>query len=178
MDLTLFKFSEQGMYIDKSYEDWLKMFNPTYKRQAYSENAIKLIKKHESFYAFPVPIKNDNCVVGYKHITGRLHFRKQMDKELAEEFLKNDLDKLETKINQLELELTQNQFDAIISYVFDLGIHSFIKSVGYQNIIKGDMKQAAKDLFCLPERGCNGKSESYWKRRKDEMELFTNKKNV
>lgn len=43
----------------------------------------------------------------------------------AEEMLKQDLAKAESAVNALGVEFTQNQFDALVSFCFNVGVEAF-----------------------------------------------------
>lgn len=53
----------------------------------------------------------------------------------AEEFLKSDIKPIERLLNGMGINYTQNQFDALTSWIFNLGEGNFKKSTMYKNIV-------------------------------------------
>ena len=43
----------------------------------------------------------------------------------ADAFLKQDIQKAEAEVNRIDAELTQEQFDALVSFVFNVGTQAF-----------------------------------------------------
>lgn len=94
-----------------------------------SENGIKLIKRLEGIKTTAYkPTPKDVWTIGYGHTDGV----KQGDTitmEKATEYLKQDIQVYENAINTLvKVPLTQNQFDALVSFVFNIGVGAFKKS--------------------------------------------------
>ncbi len=90
----------------------------------------------------------------------------------AEEYLKNDLVKFENAINKLvKVPLTQNQFDALASFTYNLGEANLSSSTLLKKLNAKDYKGAAAEFLKWNKAG--GKILSgLIKRRKAEMELF------
>lgn len=64
--------------------------------------------------------------------------------ETAEEILYKDLVEFENSINSLKLQFNQNQFDSLVSFIFNLGFGSLIKSTLLRRIKgeSGDISEA------------------------------------
>lgn len=92
-----------------------------------SSKGIELIKKHEglSLTAYLCPAKV--LTIGYGH-TGGVKSGDVITEAQAEEFLRADLNNAEQAIIRERLNINQNQFDALVSFVFNVGIGSFQKS--------------------------------------------------
>lgn len=93
-----------------------------------SGNAIKLIKEFEGcrYRAYDCPA--GVCTIGYGHTDG-VYSGMTITQEDAERFLMQDVEKIEKAINQaLLVKINQNQFDALVSFVFNIGIQAFYKS--------------------------------------------------
>lgn len=90
----------------------------------------------------------------------------------AEQYLRNDLIKFENAVNRLvKVTLTQNQFDALISFTYNLGETNLNSSTLLKKLNSKDYKGAAKEFLRWNRAGgriLNG----LVKRRKAEMELF------
>ena len=91
-----------------------------------SSKGIELVKRHEGLKltAYLCPAKV--WTIGYGH-TGGVKSGDVITKAQAEEFLRADLNNAERPVNQQRLNINQNQFDALVSFVFNLG------SVNFQN---------------------------------------------
>lgn len=92
-----------------------------------SSKGIELIKKHEglSLTAYLCPAKV--LTIGYGH-TGGVKSGDVITEAQAEEFLRADLNNAEQAIIRERLNINQNQFDALVSFVFNIGIGNFQKS--------------------------------------------------
>ena len=92
-----------------------------------SSNGIELIKEHEKLrlkaYLDAVGIPT----IGYGHTKG-VKIGQTITEDQAIEFLKEDLSVAENAINKQNLSLNQNQFDALVSFVFNVGTGSFQSS--------------------------------------------------
>lgn len=102
-----------------------------------SYNAIKLIKQFEGcrYRAYDCPA--GVCTIGYGHTDG-VYSGMTISHEDAERFLMQDIEKIEKAINQsVFVSLNQNQFDALVSFVFNIGISAFYKSTLLQKLNLG-----------------------------------------
>ena len=73
--------------------------------------------------------ENGNMLKGKEALEKVLKTYKPMTKEEAiEDFINTDLLKYEKQINSLNLNLTQYQFDALVSFIYNLGFGSLLKS--------------------------------------------------
>jgi lysozyme len=92
-----------------------------------SDKGIAIIKESEGLKltAYKCPAGIDT--IGYGH-TGNVAVGEKITEATAEELLKNDLKTFEKSVNDLHLPLSQNQFDAIISFCYNLGFYTFINS--------------------------------------------------
>ncbi len=147
-----------------------------------SQNGINLLKKLEGckLYAYDDMTGKKvgiNCVckgtltIGIGH-TGNDVFKGQViTEEQAENLLKIDIKKTENTINYcVEIDLTQNQFDSLCCFVFNIGCNAFKKSTMLKLLNKG-RTQEASNCFKNWHRA-NGKPHVLDNRRKQECELF------
>lgn len=92
-----------------------------------SNNGIELIKRHEGLrleaYLDPVGIPT----IGYGHTKG-VKMGQKITEGQAGQFLIEDLTIAEKEVNRHKLNINQNQFDALVSFTFNLGIGSFRNS--------------------------------------------------
>lgn len=96
-----------------------------------SQKGIDLIKQFEgvSLKAYPDPgTGGEPWTIGYGH-TGGVKKGDVVTQAQAEELLRKDLIKFETGVsNVLTVETTQNQFDAMVSLAYNIGLGNFTKS--------------------------------------------------
>lgn len=90
----------------------------------------------------------------------------------AEQYLRNDLITFENALNQLvKVPLNQNQFDALVSFTYNLGETNLRSSTLLKKLNAKDYKGAAAEFLKWNKAG--GKvMNGLVKRRKAEMELF------
>lgn len=92
-----------------------------------SDKGIELIKRYEgcklSAYKDSVGIPT----IGYGHIKG-VKIGQTITQAQADALLKSDLLPVEKYINGIGAELTQNEFDALCSFCFNLGTGALAKS--------------------------------------------------
>lgn len=90
----------------------------------------------------------------------------------AEQYFSNDLVKFENSVNSLvKVSLTQNQFDALVSFAYNVGATNFSNSTLLKKLNANDYKGAAAEFPKWNKAG--GKvMNGLTKRRNAEMELF------
>ena len=90
----------------------------------------------------------------------------------AEERLTRDLEDAERCVNNaLSVTLTDNQFSALVSFVFNLGCGAFKGSTLFKRLQAGDIPGAAKE-FEKWNKGGGKVLQGLVTRRKAEMDLF------
>lgn len=92
----------------------------------------------------------------------------------AERFLRQDLKRFEDAISTLvKVSLTPNQFSALVSFVYNVGINAFKNSTLLRKLNQKDYKGAANELLRWDK--VNGKPLlGLTKRRIAEKDLFEN----
>lgn len=93
-------------------------------------------------------------------------------KEQAEQYLKTDLDSFENVINtKVKVTLTQNQFDALACFVYNVGATNFSNSTLLRKLNAKDYSGAADQLLRWNKAG--GKvMNGLTRRREAERKLF------
>ena len=138
-----------------------------------SESMIAVIKKFEGLrlkaYKCPAGVQT----IGYGH-TRNYPFSTnyKITEEQAEKFLYEDLKKFENSIKKLvKVPLSQCQFDALVSFTFNVGATNFKNSTLLKYLNNGEYSLAAEQF----ERWIysNGKKlDGLQTRRKAEKEIF------
>lgn len=143
-----------------------------------SDNGVELIKKHESFrnnvYLCPAGIPT----IGY----GNTYYEngrkvKMSDPAISKKeglkLLKTIVKQFEDGVNELvEVELNQNQFDAIVSFVYNVGLSAFKNSTLLKRINNNPFDEDIKYQFSRWNKS-NGKVlKGLKKRRNSESYLY------
>ncbi len=112
-----------------------------------SENGVKLISGFEGFSAIAYICAAGKRTIGYGHVIKPNEQFSKISKEQAMQLLKSDIEIAEDAVNKLVLvALTQNQFDALVSFVFNIGAGAFKKSTMLKLINSGKIAQAAEEF--------------------------------
>ena len=141
-----------------------------------SQVGLALIKHYEGFRSKPYRCPAGLWTIGYGHLIndGRVlpvNCNRVFLKSEIDELLIADLKRFERGVAlYCPVQLTQNQFDALVSFSFNLGLGTLQRSTVRQKINRGDFKGAAKVLLQYNKAG--GKVlKGLDLRRKDEARL-------
>lgn len=141
-----------------------------------SEQGVALIKKFEGFSAEPYFCPAGKQTIGYGHAirTGDAIAGRSISQEEAEALLAEDIDVVEKALHELiKVPLLQHQLDALVSFVYNVGVEAFSHSTLLRLINEGNTV-AAPEQF-LRWVYSNGKRLSgLEKRREAEKLLFIN----
>lgn len=85
-----------------------------------SNNGITLIKKFEGCRLKAYKDAAGVLTIGYGHTSG-VKAKDSITQEEAENLLKEDLEKFEKKVSKYNYSFNQNQFDALVSFAYNLG---------------------------------------------------------
>jgi lysozyme len=146
-----------------------------------SEHAIKLIKHHEGVRNRPYRCPANLYTVGVGHLIGDgkslpESWNRTFSQEEIDGLLKSDLRRFELGVHKMlpNVPLRQHEFDAIISFCFNLGLGCFQRSTLRQALLRGDKKAAMESLVKYCRAG--GKIlRGLQIRRLDEKALFEGK---
>ncbi|MEM9471239.1 MAG: lysozyme, partial [Pseudomonadota bacterium] len=137
-----------------------------------SQAGIDLIKNYESLRLDAHDVEGrGKLTIGYGHYDDPNVTEGMIITEAqAEAYLREDLRKHEAHVNRaVNVPLTQNQFDALVSFSFNTGASA--SDTVYEEINKGKFDKAMIELA-----GWRGKGTSTYpglkRRRNDEIELF------
>jgi lysozyme len=139
-----------------------------------SDKGIEQIKSFEGFRAMPYQDIVGKWTVGYGHLMvagdGCVE-GSPITMGQATELLRKDLHTAEEAVNACGVELEQNEFDALVSFVYNLGVDAFQRST-LLKLIKSGNKLAASGEF--PKWSMAGGKEvpGILKRRHAEQDCF------
>jgi lysozyme len=146
-----------------------------------SKAAIALIKHHEGVRSRPYRCPANLWTVGVGHLIGDGKslpdsWNRTFSQEEIDGILKSDLRRFELGVHKMlpNVPLRQCEFDAIISFCFNLGLGCFQRSTLRQALLRGDKKAAMESLVKYCRAG--GKIlRGLQIRRLDEKALFEGK---
>jgi lysozyme len=153
-----------------------------------SAKAVAMIAHHEGLRYRPYRCPARLWTVGVGHVLypeqGRLPIdqrdgfalrpedNRQFTKDEVDGILRSDLQRFERGVAQLiPVRLTQGQFDACVSFAFNVGLGTLQRSTFRQKVIRGEKDAAIASLLQYCKAG--GKVlRGLENRRKDEAALF------
>ena len=146
-----------------------------------SKAAIALIKHHEGVRNRPYRCPANLWTVGVGHLIGDgkslpESWNRTFTEAEIDGLLKSDLRRFELGVHKMlpNVPLRQHEFDAIISFCFNLGLGCFQRSTLRQALLRGDKKAAMESLVKYCRAG--GKIlKGLQTRRLDEKALFEGK---
>jgi GH24 family phage-related lysozyme (muramidase) len=136
-----------------------------------SEVGIKLIKNFEGCRLSAYQDSVGVWTIGYGHTKG-VHFGQSISQTEADKLLKQDLAVFESGVNNLvKVELKQCQFDALVSFSFNVGIGAFSTSTLLKKLNQKAYGEAANQFLRWNKAG--GKIlTGLTRRREAEKSLF------
>ena len=137
-----------------------------------SLSAARLIMNFEGFSAVPYPDGGGVMTIGYGHAILEGEEFDTITKEEAEQLLMKDIKTAADDVNRMvDVPLNQNQFDALVSFFYNVGAYQIEGShtLGYINA--GEFDRVPKALLSWNKD--NGKVvKGLTRRRKLEGDLF------
>lgn len=150
--------------------------------------AIEMIKHHEGVRNKPYRCPAKLWTIGVGHVLYPDQAKLPIDQrdrvqlgdgdnrvfsaQEIDAILRHDLDRFERGVERFcPVPLAQGQFDALVSFAFNVGLGTLQRSTLRQKILRGDMEGAANEFlkYCM----AGGKIlKGLQNRRKDEQALF------
>jgi lysozyme len=137
-----------------------------------SQEGIDLIKGFEGHSAKAYRCPSGVLTIGYGTTEG-VTSGQLVSKYQAEQLLIEHLSKDEDRLSALCLPITQNQFDALMSFIYNLGITAFIMSGLRKAIERNADVTIIEAEFMKWVNGGGRVLPGLVKRRRAEYELFT-----
>ena len=139
-----------------------------------SPQGIEQIKVFEGFRSMPYLDTANKLTVGYGHLMvpgDGVVEGSPITMGQATSLLAKDLETAENCINSANLQLKQNEFDACVSFTYNLGVGSFQRSTLLKLLKMGQMEGAANE-FPKWSMVAGEHSQSLLKRRVAEQDCF------
>lgn len=135
------------------------------------ENGLRLLKEFEGLrleaYRCPAGV----LTIGYGHTKG-VYEDMTINQDEADSLLREDLDIFEDAVADLvNVPLNQNQFDALVSFTYNLGQGALRKSTLLRILNEGDYEGAAEQLLRWNKAG-GVVLKGLVRRREAERKLF------
>ncbi len=112
-----------------------------------SEKGLKALKRHEGLSLTAYRCPANIWTIGYGHTRG-VKPGDVITAEQATQFLLEDLAPVYITIeSNVKVSLTQGQFDALCSFIFNCGTSAFVRSTLLKKLNAGDYKGAANQFM-------------------------------
>jgi lysozyme len=151
-------------------------FGLVYGVHSVNDAGVKQIAKFESFSPTIYRDSAGNQTIGYGHlitVSDGSIYDNGITQDQALKLLHADISTAEKSVNNLvKVPLNQNQFNALVSLVFNIGSGNFAKSSILRELNRGNYRQAASD-FALYNRADHKINIGLIKRRDIEASIFT-----
>ena len=136
-----------------------------------SLNGINFIKRHEGLRLKSYQCDAGKWTIGYGHTLG-VTADLTITNDEADHFLKLDIERCERAINRYDLKLKQHEFDALVSFIFNVGIGAFMTStVLMQLLMNYSNDTIVKQLGRWVYVG-GRENDGLKKRRKSEIQVY------
>jgi lysozyme len=116
-----------------------------------SEKGLSFIALHEGFRSNIYKDAAGLPTIGFGHLLleGEAEkFKNGITKEQGKELLKSDIAEAERYVNSfVKVSLTQSQFDALVSFVFNIGAGNFRKSTLLRKLNESDYDGASSEFL-------------------------------
>jgi len=153
-----------------------------------SDKALKVIRHHEGVRTKPYQCPALLWTVGVGHVIDPTHakvplaerkalpipdgWNRTLTTDEVDDILKRDLANFERGVERYcPVTLTQGQFDALVSFSFNVGLGTLQRSTLRQKVLRGDMEGAA-DEFLKYTIGGGKVLKGLVTRRNDERAMF------
>lgn len=139
-----------------------------------SKTGLALIAAHEGLklkaYLCPAGVPT----IGYGHTKG-VRMGDTITPDQADEFLREDLADAEKAVNAQGLKINQNQYDALVSFTFNVGVGNFGKSTLLKKVKANADDPAIRNEFARWNKGGGKVLPGLTRRRKEEADLYFKK---
>lgn len=136
-----------------------------------SQAGRDLIKKYEGLRLKAYKCPAGVWTVGYGHTRG-VTSSTEISQSMADLFLLDDIRPLERHINKLGINFRQGQFDALVSFMFNLGEGNFNKSTLKKKILAGGNDEDIAAEFKKWNKAGGKVLDGLTKRREEEAEMW------
>lgn len=141
-----------------------------------SEAGLSLIKNFEGCVLIAYVDAVGVWTVGYGHTGPNVHRGLKITQSQADEILEQDVNRFELGVlNNVKVSLNQNEFDALVSFTFNVGINAFKGSTLLRLLNDGADRSIVAAEFLRWNKGDGKVLEGLTRRRQAEKALFLQK---
>lgn len=134
-----------------------------------SQRGIDLIKSFEGLSLKAVKLKGEQYyTIGYGHYGADVAANATITATEAEALLTNDLKRFEAAVNALPYKMTQNQFDALVSFSYNCGVGNLRRLTNGRAL----SEIPSHILYYTNSPGGAAYKQGLLRRRKAELALF------
>ena len=142
-----------------------------YKERKATNYATLLIKSFEALRLNSYLCPAGRWTIGYGHTDG-VNQGMLITEKTADAFLRQDIRHAEAEVNRIDADLTQEQFDALVSFVFNVGIQAFRVSTLRKLVERNPNDPKIADEFRRWVYAGDKKLPGLIKRREQEIKLY------
>ena len=111
---------------------------------------LALIKRYGNLTLEASLTPEGQVTVGYDHMSHGIRLGSRITEDEAEQFLLADLAWIEEAVSErVRIELNDNEFSALVSLVFDIGIRQFSESALLNRLNKEERARASEAMMWL-----------------------------
>jgi len=145
-----------------------------------SVEGLNLIKDYEGLRLEAYYCSSGVLTIGYGHTGPDVWVGMTITESEAEHLLQQDLVKFENGVEELiTVPLNQNQFDALVSFTYNVGVGALQDSTLRKRLNAGeDPNKVAEEELPRWNKGANGPLPGLTRRRESEVKLFTLEKRI
>lgn len=137
-----------------------------------SQKVINLIKEFERFRATAYRCPAGILTIGYGHTSG-VSCSQIVTKQQAEDLLRIDIVDAEAAVNRyVKSKLKQEQFDALVSFVFNCGSGNFLKSTLLKRVNANADDPTIREAFMMWNKSKGNILKGLTRRRAAEADLY------
>ena len=137
-----------------------------------SQTGIDMVKEYEGLYLYAYDDGVGVVTIGYGHTGGDVYWGLTISEQQAEAWLKEDMQEFEAVVNSMvNVPITQNMFDALVSFSFNVGDGALGSSDLLAKLNQGDYRGAAEE-FGRWVHGGGQVMGGLVRRRESEKQLF------
>lgn len=139
-----------------------------------SENGKNMIKRYEGLRLTSYKAHKSEVfyTIGYGHYGADVGAGAVITVQKANELFDKDIVKYENAVNKLNMQLTQNQFDSLVSFTYNCG------TANLKRLVKGRTKGQIADALLLYNKAGGETLAGLTRRRKEERALFMKEENL
>ena len=139
----------------------------------YSDKGLNLTEREESLRLTAYQDSGGIWTIGYGHTGPEVHAGLVITRQQAVNWLQNDVQKAVNAVNaNVRVSVTQQEFDSLVDFTFNVGVHAFETSTLLKKLNAGDYAgaNAAFKSWVFVKGQVN---KGLWNRRQAEQDEFT-----